>query len=146
MEKNTSEKELYTNRKTNITKAKEERKLLKQKYNAICKTKNNQQINNIKTQYIISQQMTRKLIEKEIKNRYIKHISKIITEGAWTPVFWKIRKRLLGIHNRDAKDEDGKITNPTIAKEHIATYYEDLYQLPSQRRGGLACSLDRTHQ
>ena len=77
--------------------------------------------------------MTRKLIEKEIKNRSIKHINKIITEGGVnSSTFWKIRKRLLGSHNRDeydTKDEDGnKITNPTLAKEHIATYYEDLYQ------------------
>ena len=39
---------------------------------------------------------------------------------------------MLGIHNRDeydTRDEDvNTITNPTLAKEHIATYYEDLYQ------------------
>ena len=69
MEKHIGKRTINTNRKTKITndeikKAKEERKLLKQKNNAICKTKNNQQINDIKTQYVTSQQMTRKLIEK----------------------------------------------------------------------------------
>ena len=46
--------------------------------------------------------------------------------------FWNIRKRCIN-HNRndtyDTQDEEGKtIVNPEEAKEHIADYFEDLYQ------------------
>ena len=52
--------------------------------------------------------------------------------GVKSSTFWNIRKQLLNHNKNDAyetRDEEGKtIENPEMAKEHIADYFENLYQ------------------
>ena len=48
-------------------------------------------------------------------------------------LFWKIRKKVINNSKPDEDydtitEDDRLLTDPTEAKEHIAKYYEDLYQ------------------
>ena len=67
--------------------------------------------------------------QEETKNL----IQKIIDEGGTkSTTFWKVKRRICGKQgsaNYTTINEDGEpIEDPTKAKEHIANYYENLYQ------------------
>ena len=87
----------------------------------------------LKEIYIRSQIKVNTLIEQQIKEDTNKKVEKIISEGgANSNTFWNIRRKLIN-HNKNedytTKDENGnKIDNPEQAKEHIAEYYDNLYQ------------------
>ena len=83
--------------------------------------------------YIESQLKVKSLIEKQIKEKTQKKVYQIIKEGGVkSSTFWNIRKQLLNHNKNDAyetRDEEGKtIENPEMSKEHIADYFENLYQ------------------
>ena len=87
----------------------------------------------LKEIYIRSQIKVNTLIEQQIKEDTNKKVETITREGgANSRTFWNIRRQLIN-HNRNedytTKDENGnKTDNPEHANEHIADYYENLYQ------------------
>ena len=94
---------------------------------------NNPRIAEIKNNYIQAQKDLRNQIEKDAENKSKNIIQTLIKEGgAKSNLFWKLRRKIIkkdSDANYDTKDETGKtITNPEEAKEHIAKYYENLYQ------------------
>ena len=73
-------------------------------------------------------------LERHEKTVVEKRIRKIISEGGVkSDLFWKIRKKVINNSKPDEDydtitEDDRLLTDPTEAKEHIAKYYEDLYQ------------------
>ena len=137
MEKTIGSRTIKTNNKTKISnprikQAKKERKDQKQLFQKACKEDYNDKEEKMK-KYINSQKTVKTLIEEQLKANTLTKVNRIIKEGgANSNTFWKIRKQLLN-HNKnneyETKNEDGEqIANPQQAKEHIAKYYEDLYQ------------------
>ncbi len=129
-----------TQRKTKITnpEIKEAKKIKKERKKAakeICtatstsKTPKKQAMN----EYIEAQFTLKQLVDTQIKDNINNTTEKIIREGgANSTTFWNIRKQLLKHNNQEIypiKDENGKpITTPQEAKDHVANYYENLYQ------------------
>ena len=84
-------------------------------------------------QYIASQKQVNNRIEEAHKANTSKIVNQITKEGgAKSNMFWRTRSQILKHNKRDeteTKDEKGTpITDPIQAKEHIANYYEELYQ------------------
>ena len=80
--------------------------------------------------YYEAQRELRKAVEEAEKNRIRRTIEEI-TKSRDKNAIWKVRKKLIGKKriDYDTIDEDGNtITDPEEAKEHIANYFEDLYQ------------------
>ena len=72
-------------------------------------------------------------LEQGERTRRYKIANKLIREGGTrSDLFWKMRRKIIkndSDANYDIKDEDGNvIENEEEAKEHIADYYEELYQ------------------
>ena len=81
-------------------------------------------------QYYAAQRELRREIEEEEKTRVKRILDEIINSKDKNEI-WKVRKKLLGKtrDEYDTIDENGQsIRDPEEAKEHIAKYYEDLYQ------------------
>ena len=78
------------------------------------------------------QTQLRKEIEKNNKERINAQLKHLIINGPRSKEFWKARKQTLGGSKRehyDTMDESGNIIkDPEKAKEHIANYFENLYQ------------------
>ena len=86
-----------------------------------------------KEAYIKAQKDLRNQIEEDDTRFRNKMIHKFINEGgAKSQTYWKLRKKIIkkeGDANYETKDEQGNtIENPNEAKNHIADYYEKLYQ------------------
>ena len=138
LEKHIGKQTISINKKDKVTndkikEAKSKRKKLKQEYNEVCKTRDYPEIQQKKQEYINQQIATNKLIQEELKQRTKKTINRIIQEGGTnSSSFWKIRKQILGKGNKEEYNtvtEDGTtLTSPTETKNHIAGYFEDLYQ------------------
>ena len=124
------------NRKTSITNdkiktAKSKRKQAKKRFEAACRNENPEGKNLTKTEYIASQKEVRHQIEKQIKKNIKTVADKITKEGGVNSnLFWKIRKRIQKTEDQyETIDEEGTtIKNPNKAKQHIADFFEDLYQ------------------
>ena len=87
-----------------------------------------------------AQKTLREHIQNEIKTQTQLKMNRLIEEGGTkSGNFWKIRKRILkGNENLEkyTKDEQGKeIKKPEEIKEHIANYYEQLYQAREELPG-----------
>ena len=115
-----------------IKQAKAKRKTKKKIYQQACMTGNIEYIKDTKDQYVKAQRKVSELIKKETNKRTTQLIDKIVTEGgANSNTFWRIRKKLMTKKddNYDTIDnDDNVITDPEHAKEHIAKYFETLYQ------------------
>jgi len=115
-----------------IKAAKEERKRRKRDFNQACKS-NNSNKTQMKTQYIESQKMVRHLIEKQNQENIRQTVNQIIKDGgANSNTFWRTRKKIMN-HNKTEEyeimdEEENVISNPNRAKDHIADYFENLYQ------------------
>ena len=115
--------------------AKEKRakkKEAEKKFNQACKVKD-PNIEAIKEEYISIQKQLRKQLEQDERTRRYKIANKLIREGGTrSDLFWKMRRKIIkndSDANYDIKDEDGNVLeNEEEAKEHIANYYEELYQ------------------
>ena len=123
-------KEKITN--PNIKDERQKRKQHRTNFEQACRegSRNKASLKHI---YIESQLKVKSLIEKQIKEKTQKKVYQIIKEGGVkSSTFWNIRKQLLNHNKNDAyetRDEEGKtIENPEMAKEHIADYFENLYQ------------------
>ena len=81
-------------------------------------------------EYYEAQRALRKAVEEMERTRIRKTIEEI-TRSKDKNAIWKVRKKLLGKKRGDYDiiDENGHIiTDPEEAKEHIARYFEELYQ------------------
>ena len=106
---------------------KEKRKL----YNNACKQKDN--IKQTLQNYLKAQMDLKENIIGEIKHNTEQKIKQLIAEGGTkSNNFWKIRKKLLNNKAHEEYDtvteENTIIENPEESKEHIANYFENLYQ------------------
>ena len=113
--------------KTQRTKVKENRKAFK------TSRKNKTNIAESKKEYIDAQKELRALIEEYDKQETEKMVNKIIQEGGVkSRSFWQAKKRIEGKNGTSdytTVDENGKeIKDPEKAMEHIANFFEDLYQ------------------
>ena len=89
-------------------------------------------------EYYEAQRQLRTAIEEEEKQKIRKTIAEI-TNSKDKNAIWKVRRKLLGKKriDFDTVDEDGNsITDPEQAKDHIANYFEDLYQAREADEGG----------
>ena len=126
----TNKREKITN--PQIKEAKEKRREYKKQFEQACKERKDCKAE-LKNNYIDSQQNVKNLIRKQIQDTTKVKVNQIIKEeGANSKTFWNIRKQLIN-HNKndeyDTKNEEGrKITDPEETKEHIANYFENLYQ------------------
>ena len=137
MEKSIGSKIVNNNRKIKICNpqikaAKEQRKQHKYKFTQACNN-NDTNKHQLKCIYIESQKTVRHLIEKQHRESIKQTADKLIREGgANSNTFWKTRKRIMNHNNQDdydTIDENGNpIKDPDTAKEHIADYFENLYQ------------------
>ncbi len=108
------------------------KKEMAKKYRYAC-TNKSPDIEDIKEQYFESQRELRKQKEQDEKERRNKMINTLINEGGTkSQLFWRMRKKIISKDSDasyDTKDEDGNtIKDPEQAKNHIADYYEELYQ------------------
>ena len=83
-------------------------------------------------EYINSQQKLKESINKDRRESTKETIKKLSKQGGTkSNLFWKLRKQTIGKENStyDTITEEGiKIEDPETAKDHIANYYENLYQ------------------
>ena len=91
-------------------------------------------------EYIDSQTKLRAEIQKIRQEQTRQHVQKIIDEGGTkSTTFWRTKRKICGkTGNADYTtiDEHGNhIEDPEEAKEHIASYYENLYQARECRAG-----------
>ena len=105
---------------------------MKKNFNEACKTNKVTDKNQAKENYIASQKNVKRLVYKQIRKQNSELTERIIREGGVnSKTFWNIRKRIMN-HNQigeyTTKDEGRPIINSTESKEHIANYFEDLYQ------------------
>ena len=104
----------------------------KEFFNSI-KYNNAEKKNETLKEYLKSQKELKQQIEKENTQEVRKMANKLIQEGgSKSNLFWKLHKRVVGkksTNTYDMIDEEGnKIDDPEKAKEHIANFYENLYQ------------------
>ena len=136
LEKNIGSKSREKNTKTKITndeiqQTRKEKKELKTIFQQKCKNK--QEAGKELNEYLNKQTELREQIEKHQRQELRKKINKIVEEGgAKSNTFWETRRRIIN-HNKednyDTKDENGNtISDPQKEKEHIAKYFENLYQ------------------
>ena len=83
--------------------------------------------------YMNKQKNLKEQIEEEETNRTKKIAEKLIKEGGTkSQMFWKIRKLILGKNTKDTYDvldeNNEPIEDPEMAREHIAKFFENLYQ------------------
>ena len=124
----------YSRRETKATKeARNSVKQLKKQYNQAILTKDE---NNIRTNLDTlrkAQTNLRDKIEESEKIFTEEELNKMKSEGGTkSNAFWKHRARISGKFAKEeynTMDEQGRIIeDPTKAKEHIANFFEDLYQ------------------
>ncbi len=108
------------------------RNKLKKEYELAIRNKKPNIKSSLKS-YINSQIGLREQIEKDNKERINKIVNRLIREGGVkSQTFWKLRKQIIKTNSDDSYDtitEEGrKLEDPTETKEHIARFYENLYQ------------------
>ena len=124
----------YKKRESEATKeARESVKLLKKQYNQAILTKDSDTILTNLDTLRKAQTNLRNEIEQSEKTATEEELNKMKSEGGTkSNTFWKHRARISGKFTKeeyDTMDEQGKIIeDPEKAKEHIATFFEDLYQ------------------
>ena len=115
-----------------IKDARSNRKTQKTIFSKALKTKKPDLIEKAKYSYIQSQQKLRELVQKNIAEDTKQSIRNLTKN--WNMdmnKFWAIRRKILGYPKDEYNilDEDNKlITSSTLAKTHVAGYYENLYQ------------------
>ena len=118
------------------TRVKEQKKIYKETIN----NKDPEQIKTELKQTLKTQAELRKAIEESEKQTTKDELNKMKSEGGTkSNAFWSHRANILGKHTKeeyDTLDEKGNlITDPDKAKEHIAQFYENLYQARPAKQG-----------
>ena len=83
--------------------------------------------------YIQAQKDTRSAIEQNNKEEVLENISKIVKEGGTkSKTFWKAKRKAEGKNNDSnyttVKEDGTPIDDPQETKNHIANFFENLYQ------------------
>ena len=117
-------------------KVKEQKKIYKEQ----IKTKDKNQIKPGLEKLIKTQKELRTAIEESQKQTTKEELNKMKSEGGTKAnAFWRHRANILGKHTKDeydTLDEEGNlISDPETAKEHIADFYENLYQARPAKAG-----------
>ncbi len=115
-----------------VKQLREKKKQAENNYDQACKEKPSNLIE-IREKYYQTQINLRKQIENDEEKTTKGIIDTLIKEGGIkSQLFWKLRRKILrkeNDSNYDTVDENGTtLDDPEEAKEHIATYYENLYQ------------------
>ena len=115
-----------------VKRLREEKKEAKKAFQYSCKNNTNNKIET-KTRYIESQKALRDAIERANNEETKKKMEELAQEGGTNSTrFWKMKQTMEKKKDREPYDtitEDGrKLQDPTEAMNHIADYYEDLYQ------------------
>ena len=115
-----------------IKSKREEKRKAKKEYKKACNRKNRAEIMMRLNHLQEKQKDLRQTIENEETTKTQNNLIKLKQEGgAKSNTFWKKRKQILRekIQQSDTIDQNGiAITDPEKAKEHIASYYEELYK------------------
>ncbi len=135
MKKHIGQITIRNNSKRESKKAKEireEKKKASKEYDKACET-NPTNYEEIKNHYIDTQKKLREQLEKDEIEKRMNIANKLIQQGGTkSNLFWQMRKKIIKNDmdaNYDIKDEEGNtIEDESKAKEHIAQYYEQLYQ------------------
>ena len=109
-----------------------EKRIARKEYNEARHSKN-PEIHQKLNKYVQSQIKLKQAIEEEGRRTAIEKLRKLKEHGgSKSRDFWRIRKQILNKGKKeeyDTIDEEGQIIkDPEEAKEHIATYYEQLYK------------------
>ena len=138
MKRTIGEKTITTGRRKlretkEVKTARETTKQNRKKYKETIKNDDNANIKQNLDNLIKSQTQLRNEIEKSQKTLTQQNLEKMKSEGTTkSNAFWKHRANIIGKFSKDEYDtinEEGRIlTDPEEAKEHIAQFYEDLYQ------------------
>ena len=111
---------------------KNRKKLRKREFKEACKTKNNTNIKQALDRLTKAQKEMKEAIELQEKSLTRIKLDRLIQAGGTkSNMFWKTRKQILKSKQleADTKNEQGKtIHDPQEAKEHVAKYFEELYQ------------------
>ena len=116
-----------------IKAAKKAKKEAHHKFNQACKKGTKQDKQTAKNEYLESQTKLRTEIEKAEAKLTEEKLGKIYKNSKINPnTIWEARKKARGCNTLEYNTvtEDGKqITDPIETKEHIANYFEELYQV-----------------
>ncbi len=122
-------------RKSNNDEIKNKRQRMKstrQRFEEACKTGSPQTKQKTKEEYIRARKELREETELDDQKRLEETIKKVVEEAKKNPnVIWDLRRKTSANNTLeyDIMDEEGKyIKDPGKAKEHIAGYFQDLYQ------------------
>jgi hypothetical protein len=123
-----------------ITQARRLKKQARKEFDEACKNNGNKTATLAK--YKEAQSHLKLTIQNESAEKIKTTYNKIVTEGGFkSQTFWKTRRRILGANKPpeyETVDEQGnKILDLQESKEHIASYFEQLYR---------ACEADRNNQ
>ena len=109
-----------------------ERKEAKRAFEKACKGGEEANKENTLRRYKKAQKRTREMIEKYEAEQTEKRTRELINRTKIDPNnIWQARKQARGnneLEYNTIAEEDKEIINPEETKEHIATYFENLYQ------------------
>ena len=137
LHKNIGMKNINSNNKRkehkDVKQARKNKKEAKKRYKEAIQEKNGRKIKEKLTDLKNRQHELRELIENQYKAQTTELLETIIKEGGTSSnSFWKTRRRILNNkedNNYDIIKPDGTIiTNTEEEKQHIADFFEDLYQ------------------
>ena len=115
-----------------INKLRDSKKVARKNFEEACKEQNSTKIMETKTKYMESQKKLRKAIEKEETNIINNKLQNLVKRAKINPnIIWETRKRAKGCNGLEyntLKEDGRRITDPQETKDHIADYFEDLYQ------------------
>ena len=123
-----------------IKEAQETRKKLRKTFQEACRTDTEEEKISTKKEYFESQIKLRTKIEEAVAMNIENKLKEIHRKAKINPnIIWDARKRVKASNGLDYPtytEEGEQITNPNKTKEHIANYFEDLYQA---REGKVEC-------
>jgi len=117
-----------------IKQARNKHKLLKKEYEEIIKNKNNNKetVQNALNKKIQAQHSLKEKITQEETKTSTNKLNELIKNNVLTKEFWKTRAKITGKSEQEPYDtitEEGEtITSEKRTLEHVADYYEDLFQ------------------
>ncbi len=115
-----------------IQKLRAAKKKAKKKFETACKTGQPAEKRETLEDYQRHSRKLREAIEKEEQKRLDEKLKKISEEAKHNPnIIWKLRRKIIKKKELEYEimDEEGNtISNPEEAKEHVASYFQELYQ------------------
>ena len=111
---------------------KHQRKAVRKEFQNACTSGNKNEIQRTKTNYLEAQDKYRTALEEAEKKAIERKLEEIAKKAKIQPnIIWQIRKKAKPNNelSYNTITEDNRIlTDPQETKDHIATYFEELYQ------------------